>query len=138
METDSVQKLLNERQKTHGDWGDYSIVSQDLKRISCLNCGQRTPDQNEAIDMICGKLARIIVGDADFADHWDDIKGYAQLGKNGHRPEQRKTARAVPGQTIVEAYTELRPILHEKQTDANVEEDYANYKKENNIEDSNV
>jgi len=34
-----------------------------------------------ALEMISLKLARIICGDPNFADHWDDIAGYAELGK---------------------------------------------------------
>jgi hypothetical protein len=29
--------------------------------------------------MICQKMARIAVGDADYLDNWIDIAGYAQL-----------------------------------------------------------
>ena len=31
--------------------------------------------------MILLKIARIICGDPTYADHWDDIAGYAMLGK---------------------------------------------------------
>lgn len=37
------------------------------------------PDQQEALDMICHKIGRIINGDPDYADSWHDIAGYAQL-----------------------------------------------------------
>jgi len=40
-----------------------------------------TAAQGEAIHMICVKLARIVCGDPNHADHWDDIAGYARLGK---------------------------------------------------------
>jgi hypothetical protein len=36
-------------------------------------------DQQEALDMICHKIGRIINGDPDYADSWHDIAGYAQL-----------------------------------------------------------
>lgn len=36
-------------------------------------------DQYEALDMIAHKIARIINGDPDYADSWDDIAGYAKL-----------------------------------------------------------
>jgi hypothetical protein len=37
------------------------------------------PDQQEALDMIFAKIGRIINGDADYADSWIDIAGYAKL-----------------------------------------------------------
>jgi hypothetical protein len=37
--------------------------------------------QAEALEMIAGKIARILSGNPDFADHWDDVIGYAQLGR---------------------------------------------------------
>ena len=36
-------------------------------------------DKKEAIHMILVKLSRIIYGNHDHADHWDDIAGYALL-----------------------------------------------------------
>ena len=37
------------------------------------------PDQQEALDMICHKMGRIVNGDADYVDNFRDIAGYAQL-----------------------------------------------------------
>jgi len=36
--------------------------------------------QREALDQIAAKIARILCGDANYADHWHDIASYAQLG----------------------------------------------------------
>ena len=35
--------------------------------------------QRESLDMIAHKIGRILAGDPDFRDHWDDIAGYAKL-----------------------------------------------------------
>jgi hypothetical protein len=47
-----------------------------------------TDVQQEAFDFIASKLARILSGQAKFADHWRDIAGYAMLVvrelENGH------------------------------------------------------
>ena len=40
---------------------------------------QMDADQNEALQMICHKIARIVNGDPDYADSWVDIAGYAKL-----------------------------------------------------------
>jgi hypothetical protein len=39
-------------------------------------------DQREALDMICSKMARIMNGDPNYVDSWEDIAGYATLVAN--------------------------------------------------------
>jgi hypothetical protein len=38
-----------------------------------------TDVQAESLEMIAVKLARILCGDPDFQDHWQDVIGYAKL-----------------------------------------------------------
>lgn len=77
--------LLVEREKTHGSFEQNAILSQKLKIIFHDNmispsaadrCGLV---QLEALDMIALKLSRILSGQPNFKDHWDDIAGYAKL-----------------------------------------------------------
>ena len=71
--------ILVEREKTHGDFRDVARVAQQLKAV----LGPRdflNPSQIEATDLICTKLARIVCGDANNKDHWDDGAGYFNLG----------------------------------------------------------
>jgi hypothetical protein len=35
--------------------------------------------QRESLDLIATKMARILSGDANEPDHWEDIAGYAML-----------------------------------------------------------
>lgn len=73
--------MLNEREKTHGPYLQVATTSQKLKTIMMLskNWPRLTEPQAEAIEMIASKLARILNGDPNFRDHWDDVAGYAQL-----------------------------------------------------------
>ena len=73
--------LLVERGKTHGDFANNAAISQGLKRIIHAPAVLRnfSDVQSEALDMIALKLSRILSGQADFKDHWDDIAGYAKL-----------------------------------------------------------
>lgn len=75
-------QLLEERQKTHGDFGANARISQHLKAVfECDGCYENLiPIHREALDMIALKLSRILSGQANFKDHWDDIAGYAKLG----------------------------------------------------------
>lgn len=84
---DAIAAMLGERRKTHGAFADHARTTQRLKDViedehaSRIVRGQLalTFEQMEAIAMICHKIGRIIAGDADYADHWDDIAGYAKL-----------------------------------------------------------
>lgn len=71
--------LLQEREKTHGSFADNAAISQQLKGIFEHSEHERSHVQNEALDVIALKLSRILSGQADFKDHWDDIAGYARL-----------------------------------------------------------
>lgn len=77
----NVEDILKERQKTHGDFRAHAGLCQSLK--TCIDntpgAGSLTDTQREAIDMILHKIARAVVGNANYVDHWDDIQGYAKL-----------------------------------------------------------
>ena len=72
---------LVERALTHGDFTDQAAISQALKYLMENTDGwsRLTPVQAEALHMIVHKIARILAGDPNFADHWDDIAGYAKI-----------------------------------------------------------
>ena len=72
--------LLVERQKTHGSFEENARYAQQLKGIFTTGEHTRSHVHNEALDMIALKLSRILSGQANFHDHWDDIAGYAKLG----------------------------------------------------------
>ena len=80
----STDALIEERDKTHGDWERQACLAQTLK--GCITKAQEpirtlSKGQREAIDMICVKLSRIVVGNPNEPDHWVDIQGYAKLGE---------------------------------------------------------
>ena len=75
--------LLVEREKTHGSFERNAEVSQKLKAIFYFYHDNEKeklrPIHREALDMIALKLSRILSGQANYKDHWDDIAGYAKL-----------------------------------------------------------
>lgn len=84
----TTEDILNERQKTHGEFETHAVITQELKRI--IRKTQFKLDQQpafeslpsshkEALEMICHKIGRILNGNAHHKDHWDDIAGYATL-----------------------------------------------------------
>lgn len=77
----NVEDILKERQATHGSFRAHAGLSQSLKDCVCEAPGfdNLTDTQREAISMILHKIARAVVGNANYVDHWDDIQGYAKL-----------------------------------------------------------
>lgn len=79
----AIEETLAERQNTHGRFTDHAIVAQALKREmqnskNYAECNLSAAHK-EALDMIQHKIARILSGDPNVADHWHDIGGYAKL-----------------------------------------------------------
>jgi hypothetical protein len=79
-----AKQLVAARPKTHGNIEDVANTSQGIMGVL-----RRSPNweglsnvRKESILLIAHKLARIVSGNPDHADHWDDIGGYAELGKN--------------------------------------------------------
>lgn len=74
-----TERLTQDREKTHGDYTENAEVYQTI--MATLQRYWRgepaTAAQQFGLSMIAGKIARITTGDANFADHWQDIEGYA-------------------------------------------------------------
>ena len=78
-----VEKIIEEREKVHGEFWKTAEIAQDLKGTIARHVEKPLdPVHDEALDMIASKIARILSGDANHVDHWIDIAGYAQLGAN--------------------------------------------------------
>ena len=76
-----TNELLSIREETHGDFTFHAEYSMDLKDAmeSAPNWRKLSNVQKEALHMIAHKVGRILAGNPDFKDHWDDIAGYAKL-----------------------------------------------------------
>jgi hypothetical protein len=76
-----TDSLLNEREKTHGPYDVKAGIIQDLKRVmqSAPGWYRLSPSQRESLDMIQHKIGRILSGNPNHPDHWEDIQGYARL-----------------------------------------------------------
>ncbi len=76
-----IDDLLAEREITHGDFSHVAVLANAIQHtLRCSSGHERLPvEAVVALDMIAVKIARIIAGDAEHADHWQDIAGYATL-----------------------------------------------------------
>lgn len=76
----SVKKILAQRQKTHGKFATHAAISQHLKDVMRAHgLDELSPEQREALEMVAHKIARVLNGNPNHRDHWDDIAGYATL-----------------------------------------------------------
>ena len=78
----TAEELTRERQSTHGSFETNALISQGLKNIihGAPGYNQLSYVQREALDMIALKISRILSGNPNEPDHWQDIAGYAHLG----------------------------------------------------------
>lgn len=88
----STEELLENRDRSHGDFREQFEAAQDLKGV-CLNYVNyhyMDPVLREVIDMSLLKLSRILTGDWKFEDHWADLVGYDVLGLQRVRELQKE------------------------------------------------
>jgi hypothetical protein len=79
--------LLDERETTHGLYGNTARIIQGFKAVLREELMQRDMRSDEplsdvaveSLEMILHKIGRIISGKWDCVDHWADISGYADL-----------------------------------------------------------
>lgn len=74
-------EILIDRAKIHGDFGENARLSQIIKELMHQTKGWKSLSmtQREALEMIACKISRLLSGDPHYADHWNDIAGYALL-----------------------------------------------------------
>lgn len=76
-----VDDILANRQGKHGEFNENGTATWQIMRI--LMAQRSWPNlsdpQRHALYMGAHKMARIVAGDVNEADHWDDIAGYATL-----------------------------------------------------------
>jgi len=76
-----IETILAARKKTHGDYADQAALAQSLKRMlrNTRNWEKMDFCQAQSMEAFCDKISRVLTGDNDEIDHWQDISGYAQL-----------------------------------------------------------
>ena len=83
-----VEDILEERGIRYGNFDTHAETTQALKAVfrtgrkKAGRCYPMPALQQEAMDMILHKIARIANGDASYDDNWIDIEGYARLVTN--------------------------------------------------------
>lgn len=90
--------LLRERGVTHGDIVEQATMAQDLQGVMhrSANWNSLNPVVRQTLDMIQLKISRLLEGDPTFAEHWDDLLGYAVKGKEYRIHKGRSQSFAPP------------------------------------------
>lgn len=78
----NIQDILVERGRRYGEFPRHAEISQKIQDVVRLYGPALKAYQAEALMMIAHKMGRILNGDPDYADSWQDIAGYAQLVVN--------------------------------------------------------
>lgn len=80
----TTEEILAERGPTHGDFTANADIMQALKVTmrTHVGWGELSLDKREALEMIAHKIGRILCGNPEHRDHWDDIAGYAKLASD--------------------------------------------------------
>jgi hypothetical protein len=86
----SVNKILEERETTYGQYRNVAAISQELKETIQLYSTDLEPYMQESLDMICNKIARILNGNPKYIDSWVDIAGYATLVVSELKRDERQ------------------------------------------------
>jgi hypothetical protein len=86
-----IDKVLEARGKLYGNFAAQAAISHELKFVmrDVTAWDGLMPFQQEALEMIQHKIARILNGDSTCIDSWLDIAGYATLVVNELRLEAR-------------------------------------------------
>ena len=76
-----MDEVLAERGSRYGTFESQATIVQELKAIlhKSPKWHKLAPDQKECLEMNAHKTARILNGDPDYKDSWDDIVGYTKL-----------------------------------------------------------
>lgn len=82
-----INSTLQERGERYGQFEVHAAIAQGIKREmqASPNWATLPDDQKEALEMTAHKIARILNGDPEYLDSWDDISGYITLVTNRRR-----------------------------------------------------
>ena len=77
----TLDEVLTARNGVHGDFDDDASTSQDLKRVirAGTNWEEMPAVHREALEQMMTKVGRILAGDFNHVDHWQDLQGYPRL-----------------------------------------------------------
>jgi len=87
--------LTNERHATHGSFAEVARLTSGFVDVAKTGTSYQRLNETQKMSLkeICHKLSRILAGDPNHKDHWDDVGGYAHLGSNACTVAEAPTLR---------------------------------------------
>ncbi len=87
--TDRTHEIITERGNRYGEFQHHALITQNIKKaMRCSpNWNSLADDQTECLEMLAHKMGRILNGDPDYLDSWDDLEGYVRLVSNRLRAD---------------------------------------------------
>lgn len=79
-----LEQTLEDRGEKYGDFSHMGAVAQNLKLSMRSGAMWKSLEsyEQEALELIATKIARIVCGEPGQADSWHDIGGYARLAED--------------------------------------------------------
>lgn len=80
--SDEIEMTLAERGRTYGIFVRQASIAHDLKAVMRQYCNLEehlAPDQQECLEIMAVKMARILNGDPNYRDNWLDLSAYPRL-----------------------------------------------------------
>jgi hypothetical protein len=76
-----MEDTLKVRKETHGSYSSNASVTMGIMEVLASGSGikELTNNQMYGLLMIAHKMSRIVSGNPNEPDHWEDICGYAKL-----------------------------------------------------------
>ena len=77
----SVEEILSERGGEYGSFDEHARITQNIKAAykDSPNWNKLPPAMKESLEMNAHKVGRILNGNMNNKDSWQDIEGYTKL-----------------------------------------------------------
>ena len=77
----SVEEILEARGREYGNFSEHARITQNIKAAykDSSNWNSLTPAMKESLEMNAHKVGRILNGNMNNKDSWQDIEGYTNL-----------------------------------------------------------
>lgn len=77
----NIETILSERGSRYGEFPGHAKITQAIKAamVDSKNWPNLSDDKKECLEMVAHKIGRILNGDSEYRDSWDDIMGYVKL-----------------------------------------------------------
>ena len=77
----TTQEILVARGKEYGEFAEHARITQNIKAAykDSPNWNKLPPAMKEALEMNAHKVGRILNGNMNNKDSWQDIEGYTKL-----------------------------------------------------------